>query len=184
MNMRGSLSLYVRLDGVEVGLANSPREKADVALTCGVGLPPPLHPALEDKYSIPISPYQVVSRALYLANSPILEILATPFCSGHLERSMNDFLTEYCTIKEYFDSFNSLFNKMGFDEWYLVDLFICGLPWELGNNVSSMMLNESIEEEKDSSGLVVSDNFENVDDEIKKKNKRKGLSNEIPDGVY
>nr|GEU57333.1 small GTPase superfamily, ARF/SAR type [Tanacetum cinerariifolium] len=52
------------------------------------------------------------------------------------EMSMNKFVEKYGTVKEYFDSFNSLFSKIGFVEWYLVDLFICGLPPDIGKRVS------------------------------------------------
>nr|GFC66360.1 chloroplast protease [Tanacetum cinerariifolium] len=50
--------------------------------------------------------------------------------------SMNKFVEKYGTVKEYFDSFNSLFSKIAFDEWYLVDLFICRLPPDIGKRVS------------------------------------------------
>ncbi|GJW41212.1 hypothetical protein Tco_0067057 [Tanacetum coccineum] len=52
------------------------------------------------------------------------------------EMSMNKFINKYGTVKAYHDSFNSLFNKMGFDEWYLVNLFICGLPPDIEKEVS------------------------------------------------
>lgn len=50
--------------------------------------------------------------------------------------SMNKFLEKYGTVKEYFVSFNTLFSKKGFYEWYLVDLFICGLPPDIEKGVS------------------------------------------------
>ncbi|GKB29350.1 hypothetical protein Tco_0868751, partial [Tanacetum coccineum] len=49
--------------------------------------------------------------------------------------SLNKFLTKHGTVKEYFDSFNSWFSWMTLEEWYRVDLFICGLPLEFGNGV-------------------------------------------------
>nr|GEX57273.1 hypothetical protein [Tanacetum cinerariifolium] len=52
------------------------------------------------------------------------------------EMPVNKLLTKYDTVKAYFDSFSSLFSKSGFDEWYLVDLFICGLPAEIEKGVS------------------------------------------------
>ncbi|GKB49718.1 hypothetical protein Tco_0900471 [Tanacetum coccineum] len=97
-------------------------------------------------------------------------------------RSMNDFLKVYGNVKEYYKSFDSRYSNMLLEQWYLVEVFICGLPWELGNNVKvykpnslsiayclalleeisynftkniSMKLNESNEEEKDSDGLLV-----------------------------
>ncbi|GJW05265.1 hypothetical protein Tco_1564121 [Tanacetum coccineum] len=104
---------------------------------------------------------------------------------------MNDFLKKYGTVREYDDSFNSRFSNMLLEQLYVVEVFICGLPLELGNNVrlfkpkslsdayclallqeaiynfmkksshpplfSSMKLNESNEEEKDSNGLLVFD---------------------------
>ncbi|GJV01497.1 hypothetical protein Tco_1335066 [Tanacetum coccineum] len=104
---------------------------------------------------------------------------------------MNDFLKIYGTVKEYYESFNSRYSNMLLEQWYVVEVFIFGLPWELGNNVrlykpksisdayclallqeviynftkksshpplfSSMKLNESNEEEKDSNGLLVFD---------------------------
>ncbi|GJW52961.1 hypothetical protein Tco_0097046 [Tanacetum coccineum] len=48
---------------------------------------------------------------------------------------MSSFLEKYGTVKEYYDSFNSSFSKMGLNEWHLVDLFICGLPL-VGSNES------------------------------------------------
>ncbi|GJS71953.1 hypothetical protein Tco_0704794 [Tanacetum coccineum] len=51
------------------------------------------------------------------------------------EMSLNKFLTKYGTVKEYFDSFNSWFSKMTLEEWFRVDLFICGLPLEFRNGV-------------------------------------------------
>nr|GEY00597.1 Gag-Pol polyprotein [Tanacetum cinerariifolium] len=98
------------------------------------------------------------------------------------ERSMNEFLKVYGNVKEYYESFDSRYSNMLLEQWYLVEVFICGLPWELGNNVRvykpnslsiaycltlleeisynftkniSMKLNESNEEEKDSDGLLV-----------------------------
>ncbi|GJW24544.1 hypothetical protein Tco_0038355 [Tanacetum coccineum] len=50
--------------------------------------------------------------------------------------SMNKFVKKYGTVKAYFDSFNSLFSERGFEEWYLVDLFICGLPLDIEKGVS------------------------------------------------
>ncbi|GKB45810.1 hypothetical protein Tco_0896563 [Tanacetum coccineum] len=47
--------------------------------------------------------------------------------------SLNKFLTKHGTVKEYFDSFNSWFSWMTLEEWYRVNLFICGLPLEFGN---------------------------------------------------
>ncbi|GKC37011.1 hypothetical protein Tco_1049395 [Tanacetum coccineum] len=50
--------------------------------------------------------------------------------------AMNKFINKYGTVKAYHDSFNSLFSKMRFDEWYLVNLFICGLPPDIEKGVS------------------------------------------------
>ncbi|GJV95490.1 hypothetical protein Tco_1547067 [Tanacetum coccineum] len=52
------------------------------------------------------------------------------------EMSMNKFIEQYGTVKEYFDSFNSLFSKMGFDDSYLVNLFICGLSPDIEKWIS------------------------------------------------
>ncbi|GJU55520.1 putative reverse transcriptase domain-containing protein [Tanacetum coccineum] len=52
-----------------------------------------------------------------------------------IERSMNDFLKIYGTVKGYYDSFNSQYSNIHLEQWYVVEVFICGLPWELGNNV-------------------------------------------------
>nr|GEU90922.1 chloroplast protease [Tanacetum cinerariifolium] len=98
------------------------------------------------------------------------------------ERSMNEFLKVYGNVKEYYESFDSRYSNIILEQWYLVEVFICGLPWELGNNIRvykpnslsiayclalleeisynftkniSMKLNESNEEEKDSDGLLV-----------------------------
>ncbi|GJT63735.1 hypothetical protein Tco_1015215 [Tanacetum coccineum] len=52
-----------------------------------------------------------------------------------IERSMNDFLKIYGTVKEYYDSLNSQYRYILLEQWYVVEVFICGLAWELGNNV-------------------------------------------------
>ncbi|GJS28898.1 hypothetical protein Tco_0489518 [Tanacetum coccineum] len=49
------------------------------------------------------------------------------------EMSMNKFLK--CTVNEYYDAFNSLFQNKRFDEWYLIDLFIFGLQSEIEKTV-------------------------------------------------
>ncbi|GKB90377.1 hypothetical protein Tco_0962649, partial [Tanacetum coccineum] len=69
------------------------------------------------------------------------------------EMSLNKFLTKYGTVKEYFDSFNSWFSKMTLEEWYRVDLFICGLPLEFGNGNSNQPLLDS-SKSKDSKEMV------------------------------
>ncbi|GJS40775.1 hypothetical protein Tco_0565818 [Tanacetum coccineum] len=51
------------------------------------------------------------------------------------ERSMNDFLKIYSNVKEYYELFDSRYSNMLLEEWYVVEVFICGLPWELGNRV-------------------------------------------------
>ncbi|GJT08301.1 gypsy/ty3 retroelement polyprotein [Tanacetum coccineum] len=51
------------------------------------------------------------------------------------EMSMNTFMEKYGMIIEYFDSFSSLFIKTRFEEWYLVDLFICRLPPDIEKGV-------------------------------------------------
>nr|GEY27980.1 auxin response factor 9-like [Tanacetum cinerariifolium] len=52
------------------------------------------------------------------------------------EMSMNKFIEKYGTVQEYFDSFSSWFSKARFEEWCLVDLFICGLPPDIEKGVS------------------------------------------------
>nr|GFB59292.1 transcription factor GTE1-like [Tanacetum cinerariifolium] len=50
-------------------------------------------------------------------------------------RSMNDFLNIYGTVKEYFDAFKSRDGIILLEQLYEVEVFICGLPWEIRNNV-------------------------------------------------
>ncbi|GJR93135.1 hypothetical protein Tco_0265309 [Tanacetum coccineum] len=127
-------------------------------------------------------------------------------------RSMNDFLKIYGNVKEYYESFDSRYSNMLLEEWYVVEVFICGLPWELGNHfrlyepnsllaayyvalleevsynfrekispfLSSTKLNESNEEEKESKGLLVTD-----DDckETESRVSRMDVDNELVDNV-
>nr|GEZ71733.1 hypothetical protein [Tanacetum cinerariifolium] len=50
-------------------------------------------------------------------------------------RSMNDFLNIYGTVKEYYNAFKSRDGIILLEQWYEVEVFICGLPWEIKNNV-------------------------------------------------
>ncbi|GJY32223.1 hypothetical protein Tco_0415718 [Tanacetum coccineum] len=127
-------------------------------------------------------------------------------------RSRNDFLKIYGNVKEYYESFDSRYSNMLLEEWYVVEVFICGLPWELGNRfrlyepnsllaayyvalleevsynfrekispfLSSTKLNESNEEEKESKGLLVTD-----DDckETESRVSRMDVDNELVDNV-
>ncbi|PWA41300.1 copine (Calcium-dependent phospholipid-binding protein) family [Artemisia annua] len=47
------------------------------------------------------------------------------------EMSVNKFLKKQCTVVEYYNVFNSSFSDKGFDERYLIDLFIFGLQPEI-----------------------------------------------------
>ncbi|GKB12505.1 hypothetical protein Tco_0846428 [Tanacetum coccineum] len=74
------------------------------------------------------------------------------------EMSMNRFIKKYGTVQEYFDSFSSLFSKTRFEEWCLVDIFICGCKNIMIKNSSRPLLdssksNESKEGVKNKVGL-------------------------------
>ncbi|PWA64683.1 chloroplast protease [Artemisia annua] len=52
-----------------------------------------------------------------------------------IKMSMSSFLEKYGTVTEYYEKFNSRYSEITFEQCYLVDLFICGLPLEIGGNI-------------------------------------------------